>query len=59
MDVYDATAPEYKTLKAIREVIFYVEKNIAKLDIGRDCMSDNTRIMEMCRICGLELNTHI
>jgi len=59
MDVYDATAPEYKTLKAIREVIFYVEKNIAKLDIGRDCMSDNTRIMEMCRIFGLELNTHI
>jgi len=37
MDVYDATAPEYKPLKAIREVILYVEKNIAKSDIGRDC----------------------
>jgi len=36
MDVYDATAPEYKALKAIREVIFYVEKNIAKSDIGSD-----------------------
>jgi hypothetical protein len=38
MDVYDATAPEYKTLQAIREVISYVEKkNIAKSDIGCDC----------------------
>jgi len=37
MDVYDATAPEYKPLKAIREVILYVEKNIAKTDIRSDC----------------------
>jgi hypothetical protein len=38
MDVYDATAPVYKTLQAIREVIYYVEKNnIAKSDIGSDC----------------------
>jgi hypothetical protein len=38
MDVYDATALEYKTLKALREVILYVEKNnITKSDIGSDC----------------------
>jgi hypothetical protein len=37
MDVYDATAPEYKALKDIREVILYVEKNITKSDIGSDC----------------------
>jgi len=37
MDVYDATAPEYKPLKDIREVILYVEKNIAKSDIGNNC----------------------
>jgi hypothetical protein len=27
MDVYDARALEYKTLKAIREVILYAERN--------------------------------
>jgi len=38
MGVYDATALEYKTLKARRDVISYVEKNnIAKSDIGSDC----------------------
>jgi len=31
MDVYDATAPEYKTLKAIREVIFYVREEYSEI----------------------------
>ena len=49
MDVYDATAPEYKTLQDIREVILYVEKNnVEKSDIGNDCYV--IRIMEMCRV---------
>jgi hypothetical protein len=32
MDVYDATAPEYKTLKVIREVIFLCGEEYS--DIG-------------------------